>query len=282
LGLDGIYLSLNGKQIARFLKGERGKRKLLDFLSLAKREGLEVHLLLGENTWVFPENRGKLLSIVRLFNEFNKVAGTYSFDALHLDIEPHSLLEWRTSRKPLLENYLKTLTSVKEICKKPVFVDVPPKYLELPWKGGTLFEEVLRRVDGVNVMAYSTNLEELRGIARKLRRLSSLFRKPLVISLSFEEELPSTESFFHSQPDYFQRALSLLKEEGIGSVAYQNFKSFLYYALKNGILVKKLEPSPGTTRRKERLEKAPSKTSSRVVLHFPPGSSIPREIVFGY
>lgn len=229
LGLNGIYLSLNGEQIKEFLGEFSGNQKLMKFISLAKSQGLTVQLLLGENTWIFPPNRKKLINIIKLFNRFNSMAGSYGFDGLHLDIEPHALPDWKFEKTRLETLYVETLSEVKKISDKPVIVDIPPYFVNLDFQGTTLADEVFSLVDGVNVMAYSTSIPYLRKVASFYSSLSSKYGKPITVSLSVEKDLSDMETFYRKPISELLKALKNIENSGVSSVAFQDFSSLVNY-----------------------------------------------------
>ncbi|GEM_PF-3044448 len=229
LGIRTVYLSLNGKQIEEFLNSTGGNKKLKEFIRRAHDRGIEVQLLLGENTWIYPENRDKLLEIVELFNRFNIYAGRDGFSALHLDVEPHALPGWKESKGRLAELYIETLNEVKNTCEKPVFADISPQYDGVNYGEESLTEAVIETVNGVNVMCYSTNINHLKRKARQYARLSLRELKPVLISLSVERELPPSESFFRKPKEEFEKAVRTIRLEGIKAVAVQNLTDFIAY-----------------------------------------------------
>jgi len=229
LNVGTIYMSLNEKQLNKFLGNLEGWRELERFIESAHNEGIELQLLLGENSWIFTQNRQKLLKIVNLFNRFNDYAGINGFSALHLDIEPHALPQWKTSKEKLANLYLETLNQVKDLSEKPVFVDVSPQYDRIKYDGTSLTETVLEIVDGINVMCYSTNINYLKRKASEYAQLSLKELKPVLISLSVEKELPPSQSFFKRPRVEFIKAVNMIKMEGIKSVAVQNLADFRIY-----------------------------------------------------
>lgn len=232
LGLVGVYISLDGDQIRYFLGTFNGNQQLMKFLSFMKSQGLTVQLLLGENTWVYPENREKLLAIVKLFNRFNLIAGNSGFDGLHLDVEPHSLPDWKYQREKLEFFYVETLNEVKKLSNKPVIVDVSPVYLKTPFQGASLAEKVLQVVDGVNVMAYSTNLNYIRKVALFFSKLGLNYGKPVTVAFSVEKDLSDLETFYRKPMSELLKAMDVVKESGISSVAFQDFRNLVDYASK--------------------------------------------------
>ena len=70
---------------------------------------------------------------------------------IHLDIEPHTFVNWKVDRVGLLNDYLTFVTNVSEFCKAnklKLEISVPKHYDKIIM--GTLFE----RVDKVYFMCY--------------------------------------------------------------------------------------------------------------------------------
>jgi len=228
-GIKGIYLSFNGQQIERFFKTEEGEKELQSFMKRLKEEGITVQALFGENTWIFPENRRKLLKIIQLVESYNLKYPFAKFDGIHLDIEPHSLPLWEKEKERFAEYYIKTLQDVKFVSNDKVYADISYKYINERIGAKNLAEEVLQTVDGVSVMAYTTNLLKLRGIAEDYRDLAKIYRKDLTIALSVEKGQPATISFYHKPWSSFMEAIRVLREVGIKKVAFQDFTNYIDY-----------------------------------------------------
>jgi len=277
LGLDGIYLSLNGKQISKFLKNSQGMQKLLNFLTLAKSKDLSVQLLLGENSWIYPENREKLLRVVKLFNNFNNFAGADGFDGLHLDIEPHSLPDWKIRRNDLVRMYLSTLVQVKEVSKKPIIVDIPPNYIQIVLNGESLADKVLKISDGINVMAYFTNIDFLKRISSIYSKLGTFYGKPVTISLSVERILDDNHSFFNRNLYDLQRAIKTIENNGINSIAFQNFQCLSEYLRGKSLKTLLIEPETAITTTELKSNPISAQIENVELIFLDP--SLPKEII---
>jgi len=229
MGIKGIYLSFDGRQIERFFGSEEGMKELQSFMQRLRAGGVTAQVLLGENTWIYPENRKKLLRIVNLVEKYNLTYPFARFEGIHLDVEPHSLPEWEREKERLAAYYIQTLKDVKFVSNDRVFADVSYKYAKERIGSRNLAEEVLQAVDGVSVMAYTTDLLKLREIAADYRALAQIYGKDLTIALSVEKSQPSSISFFYRPWGEFQKALELLREVGIDKVALQDYSGYREY-----------------------------------------------------
>jgi len=268
-GIKGIFLSFNGQQIERFFKSEEGEKELQAFMRRMKEEGIEVQALFGENTWIFPENRKKLLKIIQLVESYNLKYPFAKFDGIHLDIEPHSLPLWEKEKERYAAYYIKTLQDVKFISNDKVYADISYRYIDERIGSKNLAEEVLQTVDGVSVMAYTTNLLKLRSIAEDYRDLAKIYRKELIIALSVEKGQPATVSFYHKPWSSLLEAVNILKEVGIKKVAFQDFTGFLDYWKK-----REWESAPPVKERSSLKERV--KRTVRLIFK---GGNLPRLIV---
>lgn len=149
-GVTAVYLCLNRALIA---PGERFTPKLRKFLAEAHRQGIAVHALLDETTWLLPERREDLLAYLRWLRGFQAGGGTDArFAAVHLDLEIHQLPHWQQKKAIYGKYLLDTLTLVKsQAAGLPVWLDLP---VWLEEEGVDLWPELLRQSDGVVFMAY--------------------------------------------------------------------------------------------------------------------------------
>ncbi len=137
--------------------------------------GVASYLLLSENTWIFPENRGQLLDLVatRLvaFNA-SRNDPRERFTGLHLDIEPQALAEWSSltpsERRDRLLLLADTFAAVRGVMDDNGAADLPV-YAALPvWfdnLGGSVgwtsdadrdqwFAELAAALAGISLMAF--------------------------------------------------------------------------------------------------------------------------------
>ncbi len=121
-GVGRVLMSLDKDQIESAALSEGGG-SLREFLDCARKNGLKIELLLGEPTWILPTFREDLLHIVQKLKDF-------SFDGLHLDLEPDQLDTRKYSREYLLAELIHTLHAVKAVSSWPVGLSVHPRYFD--------------------------------------------------------------------------------------------------------------------------------------------------------
>ncbi|TMP34809.1 hypothetical protein [Pseudoalteromonas rubra] len=134
-------------------------------------QGIRSHYLMAQNTWVFPNNHSKMLSKLqtRFIDYQHNAAPHAEFTALHLDIEPHALSEWKQgtaqSRQALLWQLIDTFKAIRalldtqKMAKIRLYADIPTWYdsstnINWPDRGSAFFTELANVLDGISIMAY--------------------------------------------------------------------------------------------------------------------------------
>ncbi|GJL53797.1 MAG: hypothetical protein NPIRA02_09290 [Nitrospirales bacterium] len=128
------------------------------FITQAHQNGLHVHALNGDPSWVLPEGRQAAHEFIQGIVHYNQQHDDARFDAIHLDVEPYTLPEWDTSdRQALIMQYVDFFDWAHHMTASaalPLVVDIPSWLDKESYENGTLMEAVWSRVDDVAVMAY--------------------------------------------------------------------------------------------------------------------------------
>lgn len=187
-GFDHFLISFTAEQISNFDK-YYNRMELEDLLSVAVKMGIRPDLLLGEPTWLYPEERKSLIRIIEKM-------GKFKFTGVHLDIEPDSLPGAEGKRKELLDHLIDTVKEVKKTTELKLSLSVHPRYFE--GELGAISSKGFKGVgiEYVAVMIYTTYPETA---ARRMREIL-LMHPSLNFSLaqSVERALPPEESYFSS------------------------------------------------------------------------------------
>lgn len=104
--------------------------KLSSFIERIRSKGTKAQALIGSNELLRLNNRDRLAE--RIGN-----ASLTGFDGVHLDIEPHTLPEWKERREELLKEYLDMLKFVREITTEKrslLLLQSPSFILKMPSK----------------------------------------------------------------------------------------------------------------------------------------------------
>ena len=129
------------------------------FLAEAHQKQFTVHALQGEPRWIYDSHRARAEEFLEALERFQQDRPAHlRFDAIHFDVEPQSLSEWRAESIPELSRfYLDFLRWSRSRARQlglPLAVDVPPWYRNLENDSGTLLDAVLEIADEVALMAY--------------------------------------------------------------------------------------------------------------------------------
>ena len=122
--------------------------ELRELVTLADAAGLRVDALGGDPGWV--DNPAWVAA-----NWLQPALATGLFTGVHVDIEPYTTAAWTKNRKAVIRKYLATLDTLHTAAAgTPIEADIPFWFDEVPANGSTLDREIMRRTEGVAVMAY--------------------------------------------------------------------------------------------------------------------------------
>lgn len=213
-GFTHVLLSFNAEQINAMASPESAE-SMEKLLETARGDGIRVDLLLGEPTWLYPANRGKLLNIISAMSAFK-------FGGIHLDIEPDSLSENGKSAAQLLDMLIETVAGVRKQTKLPLSISIHPRFLE-----GELAAQAEKGLGSLGleyaaVMIYSNN------VALTERRFSKISENCRALNLklaqSVESGIPGDETFHASGRAGYAAAMeSLIRRLG----AVRGFKGII-------------------------------------------------------
>ncbi|WP_456473606.1 hypothetical protein [Desulfolithobacter sp.] len=207
IGNENLINFLKAKQIDKVLLSASTKisvGKIMDFLKMAEQKNIHVEMLTGEAEWIFPENHQNALARSVTLAE---LTGT-----VHLDIEPHTLPDFRQKEEEYLEQYLELLEKIKQTLQgRKLSVAVP---VHFPAKTFQLLDSI---ADKVYVMAYGTTDPNV--LARRLRTvLGSIAPTKLVIVLRASD--------FRDEWDIEKMIDKLILSTGITQYGIHQFRTF--------------------------------------------------------
>jgi hypothetical protein len=182
-GVKRVYIECEGPI-------QRNQPALIAFLHKVASHQLTAELLFGDDEWVLPgsgyPHQGYAVSLVSTYAaQLLSKMTTGQPVAVHFDVEPYALPQWKTNRNTLAKDYVDLVTKLARAAHAiglKVSVDVPYWYSTIPVKRGPvtspLNQLVIQTVDDYVIMDYwdtasrmesqaTTDLTYANGIAGK-------------------------------------------------------------------------------------------------------------------
>lgn len=199
-----LWLSFSAEEINQ-LAAVQGKPAvaLRQWLAAARKQGRQVHLLLGDAGWLKPGGGDSLLKVISPLM-------AYGFDGIHLDLEPDQLPEAKKSRAPLLDAMAARVQEVREATRLPVGVS-------LHWRDAApdavtclLCKLEKAGVSEVTLMIYSSKPESVAARALPILKANPRLRFSIAQSVEPASVLSKEESYASSGRQKFQQQMQQL------------------------------------------------------------------------
>lgn len=199
-----LWLSFSAEEISR-LAAVQGKPAvaLRQWLAAARKQGRQVHLLLGDAGWLKSGGGDSLLKVISPLM-------AYGFDGIHLDLEPDQLPEAKKSRAALLDAMAARVQEVRDATRLPVGVS-------LHWRDATpdavtclLCKLEKAGVSEVTLMIYSSKPESVAARALPILKANPRLRFSIAQSVEPASVLSKEESYAGSGRQKFQQQMQQL------------------------------------------------------------------------
>jgi len=177
-----IFLSFNAKEIINLKYMQIEKDELNSFLLKAKKHNINVELLIGDHTYVYPKNHHHLLELIEFFKEFE-------FSGLQLDIEPSGLKSY--DEKLWMENISALMIKVS----KTTDLDVGFSLNHALAKPYILKKLQASKVDEVIIMYYSINSLNIEQKLNNIMKKNQNLKFSLALSIEPLSVLSKNETF---------------------------------------------------------------------------------------
>lgn len=207
---DFLAMYIEQQEIADIMisVGERTNvGKLGSFIERIKSKGTKVHALIGSNELLRQENRDRLAE--RIIN-----ASLNGFDGVHLDIEPHTLPEWKAKSGELLKEYLDMLKAAREITtekKIALAASIPFFYPE------NVLKEMVEVVNKAYIMAYE--MKDTEVFKRRVKEEVEIFKDKTVLTVRTKD--------FSTRLELEEFLDNVIKATGISRVAVHDIKGLV-------------------------------------------------------
>ncbi|MEW8626297.1 MAG: hypothetical protein AB2551_11135 [Candidatus Thiodiazotropha sp.] len=154
--------------------------KLLNFINKAQQQGIDIQTLVGDNGWLKRSRQQSLLDRLEHL-------GTRS-GYLHIDVEPHTLPDFKQNRRKYLDRYQQLITAIEQRLGEQVKLAVS---VPLHWDSED-YQYLDRHVDRVYLMAYEINRVD--SLKRRLAKvLPHLSVAKVVVALRPEDFMHEVE-----------------------------------------------------------------------------------------
>lgn len=157
------------------------QRKLLTFLRSARDKGVAQELMFSANEWIFPENADEAAKRVRKFLAL--------CSNIHLDIEPHTLKDYKSRRQEYWDMYLQLVNGLAEHVHRAggqLSVSLPTHV------DSALVQHLLPMVDRIHVMAYGRTT--VASLQKGFKSFTGVEKEKLAVALR-PEDFPGERAF---------------------------------------------------------------------------------------
>lgn len=138
------------------------------FVKQAREMGIEVHALGGKASWGLERGREEILSLISWVVRYNQSVGAEAaISGIHLDIEPHTLPEWKTDQASVIRQWMANVDAYTSYLQAQapnlrLGADIPfwlDKYPLPDQPSISVAERLIAAHDHVAVMAYRDKAE---------------------------------------------------------------------------------------------------------------------------
>ncbi len=154
--------------------------KFNSFIKIASQNGIKVEALYGTPEWALEKNYDSFESEVNDVLEHNKEYKQGRFTAVHLDVEPNGLKEYKENKKKIFEEYVDNLKKIRRLVDKHnkenndqlhIVIDIPINYEE------AVIIKLLNNVDEIIVMNYFNNIQTYKESGKKILSIVDKYNK---------------------------------------------------------------------------------------------------------
>ncbi len=230
-GVDRVYVECESAI-------QNNQPALIGFLQTAAANGIATELLFGDADWVLPgagyPYQGYAVSLVSVYTaQLLAQMTTGKPVAVHFDVEPYSLKQWKVEQNTIALDYISLVTQLKAAAQPlglQLSVDVPYWYSTIPVTQGAVTtpmnQLVLNIVDRYVIMDYWDTASRIeRQATVDMTYANTLPGKQVVIGvIATCGQNPSDQSFCNTSPHtgtaYMESILGLVRQAEAPNPAY--------------------------------------------------------------
>lgn len=217
-GINRLIVSLNALQIK---KHTTNKLALVNFIDSAQSNNIQIELLLGEPTWIYPADRHKLLDILKLLDDL-------PFKGLHLDLELDQLDESKLTRDQQMVELVSTIKAVTRSTNLPVTLITHPRYSASSDDFCLFCELEKTSIHEISLMIYLNNYK---SVAKKAEKIIKQYPGiKFSIAQSIEPEIDSANTYNHLNINQLSiemaKLRSMLLQPNFNGIVIQSWSDF--------------------------------------------------------
>jgi len=165
------------------------------FIKKCLNKDIHIYALDGSAKRTLDKNAAQ--SLINWVATYNKKNPRYSFEGIHLDVEPYLLLWWKSNQAKIILAYQTVVTITKNLASKKwlsLTMDIPFWFDEITYKNKfgkwNLGERIIKNTDWIAVMAYRDTAKTILPLIKNEYMYANKYKKKLIIWL---ETNPSSE-----------------------------------------------------------------------------------------
>lgn len=208
---------------------------LAEAIRTFRSEGVDIELTYGRPEWALYENHHKVMDFVDMSIEFTKRYPDAVPTGIHLDIEPHSISEWRDNHNSVANQLVDLFYKVRDRIagtSLTLSVDMPVWFENYTIsRGGNsrgLHKIIIDVVDGVTLMDYRDTRERLVKDAAEELRYASKAGKRVVVGVETKCVPTDLITFCEEGRRYMDRTMDAVEADLQGYSAYGGSAVHLY------------------------------------------------------
>jgi hypothetical protein len=194
--IDALYLQLASDY------AEPAQFEGLSTLSrAAQAQGMTLRWVEGRAEWALPENHTQAVAALAQAAQINTqlmAAGRPPIRAMVYDVEPWALPEWEDDAANLISGYVAMVEALHEASTAAgieLWMALPFWFEQEAAKNAPDAESVLERADGVLIMAYRDNAQDIEQAARPMLEHATSLQLPVIVGVETKCVSPSFISF---------------------------------------------------------------------------------------
>ncbi|TSI04752.1 amidase [Lysinibacillus sp. BW-2-10] len=214
---------LNEKQVTKVylqIDEEVSQDVYKRFIEKANEANITVFALDGAPNWILKGGYKSQDNLFQWLSTYQQTHSTASFAGVHLDVEPYLAKQWTTNRKAAITSFQILLTRAKTSANQlrlPLEADIPFWYDEVTYKngfgGGNLAEWIIRKMDGVTIMAYIDSDKQIINQTKLEMFYSLKWKTPITIAVETIDSHEGDDVTFYQEGERsMNRVLLQVKE----------------------------------------------------------------------